>query len=350
MEERAKRWRESQQYHTKFSIIIPMKNAEKTIEKALDSIKCQQYKEKEILIVNDHSDDKSIDKVKTFQESNKDTEIKYFEVKDQKWGPGAGRNVGLDNATGDYILFLDADDELLPDALKNIDEAIKNNNKEDAFILGQLSHILSKVKKKVFTSSKLDKLISEKKNGEKEKADVLLLGHDMQLMKANGEAKKTIKLRPKKFQGTKGFQMGINTGGTIWQGCWKKSLFDENNIRFDENCIFEDTTARLQLYGKAKKIRVPNIATHKYIVRPGQSITTTQDFNTLKAGIEMARRISKLVKEGKVDKKHQKYVTMRLLVMPGTLAWIAYSMGAYKMYKLKEKKNTKKTDKNEKIH
>lgn len=167
----------------------------------------------------------------------------------------------------------------------------------------------------------------------------------MHTMNVDGTLKRIMKFRPKNFQGSKLFQMGMNTGGTIWQGCWKRSLFEENKIRFDENCIFEDTTARLQLYGRARKIKVPKIATHKYYVRPGESITTTQTAYHMKAGIEMARKISKLVKEGKVEPKYQKYVTIRLLTMPGTLAWIAWCIGEYKILQRKEKKQEKSKEK-----
>lgn len=58
----------------------------------------------------------------------------------------------------------------------------------------------------------------------------------------------------------------------------------------------------------------------------------------------MARRVSRLVKEGKFDKKYQKYVTTRLLVMPGSLAWVLYCMDEYKMYKHKHKDEIKQIE------
>lgn len=301
MGEREKEWRKQNAYKTKFSVIIPMKNTSNYIEKALQSIKKQEYKECEVLVIDDHSNDNSKEKVENFINNNPDMKIQLFDVADGKWGPGAGRNVGLDNATGDYIIFLDSDDEIKEKSFNMLDKSIKDNNMLDVF----------------------------------------LLGHTMYTLNENDEVKRKINFNPSKFQGTKLFQMGINTGGTIWQGCWKRSLFEENNIRFDENCIFEDTTARLQLYGKANKIKIAGINTHKYYVRPGKSICTTQTSKHLKAQIEMARRVSKLVKEGKVDKKYQKYIITRLLVMPGSLAWVLYCMGEYKIYQHKHENKEK---------
>lgn len=141
-------WRKNQQLCTKFSIIIPMKNAEKYITNAFESIRQQDYNNCEVLIINDHSEDASLEKVRELQKENAEMNTKIFNVEDGTWGPGVGRNIGLDHATGEYIVFLDADDELLPNALKNINSAIKDNDKTKIFILGQLSHLLSKKDRK----------------------------------------------------------------------------------------------------------------------------------------------------------------------------------------------------------
>lgn len=297
MGEKQREWRKKNEYKTKFSVIIPMRDSEEYIENALNSIKQQKYENYEIFVIDDHSKDDSKGKVENYIKDNPNMSIQLLNVEDGRWGAGAGRNVGLDNATGDYIVFLDSDDEIKEKSFNMLNESIKNNDMLDVF----------------------------------------LLGHTMYSLDENDNLKGKMNFNPGKFQGTKLFQMGINTGGTIWQGCWKRSLFEDNNIRFDENCIFEDTTARLQLYGKANKIKIAGINTHKFYVRPGKSICTTQTSMHLKAAIETARRISRLVKEGKVDKKYQKYIITRLMTMPGTLAWVLFCMGQYKIYQHKTK-------------
>lgn len=295
MGEKEREWRKKNEYKTKFSVIVPMKNCEGFIENALNSIKRQEYENCEIFVIDDHSDDGSVKKVRNYIENNKNMNIELLKVEDGRWGAGAGRNVGLDKATGDYIIFLDSDDEIKEKSFNMLNQSIKQNDMLDVF----------------------------------------LLGHTMYTLDYKGNLKRKTDFNPGKFQSTKLFQMGINPGGTIWQGCWKRSLFEDNNIRFDENCIFEDTTARIQLYGKANKIKIAGINTHKYFVRPGKSICTTQTSKNLKASIEMARRISRLVKEGKVDKKYKKYIYSRLLTTPASLAWILYCMGQYKIYQYK---------------
>ena len=85
----------------KFSIIIPNYNKEDYVEETLNSIFNQTYKNYEVIVIDDASSDNSIEKIKKF-------DFRLFQT-NRKMAGGA-RNVGLDNATGDYILFLDSDD------------------------------------------------------------------------------------------------------------------------------------------------------------------------------------------------------------------------------------------------
>ncbi|MEI0487427.1 glycosyltransferase family 2 protein [Brachyspira intermedia] len=88
------------------SVIIPVYNAEKYIEKCLISLMNQTYKNIEIICVNDGSTDNSYSLLEKF--SKQDTRIKIFSHENS--GPAKTRNVGLENSTGDYIMFCDADD------------------------------------------------------------------------------------------------------------------------------------------------------------------------------------------------------------------------------------------------
>lgn len=96
----------------KLSVIIPTHNGEKTLERAIKSVLNQSIEcEKEILICDDRSIDNTIEIAKKF---NCKILINYRKA----GGPNAGRNRGIMNAKGDYIAFLDQDDEWLPNKLK----------------------------------------------------------------------------------------------------------------------------------------------------------------------------------------------------------------------------------------
>ncbi len=88
------------------SIIIPIYNLENYIEYCLNSVVNQTYKELEILCIDDGSTDKSAEIIKRFASS--DGRIKYF-YQDNA-GVSAARNKGLDEATGEYVMFVDGDD------------------------------------------------------------------------------------------------------------------------------------------------------------------------------------------------------------------------------------------------
>lgn len=85
----------------RFSIIIPNYNKEEYVRETLESIFNQTYKNFEVIVVDDGSTDKSIEIIKEF-------DIKLFHTNRKR--AGGARNVGIDNATGDYIIFLDSDD------------------------------------------------------------------------------------------------------------------------------------------------------------------------------------------------------------------------------------------------
>ena len=109
------------------SIIVPVYNAEKYIDKCINSILDQTYKSIELILVNDGSTDKS--EQICIKYAKKDSRIVY--AKQSNAGPSASRNNGISRSKGDYIQFLDADDyldkhsvEILVKAIKDVDYVI----------------------------------------------------------------------------------------------------------------------------------------------------------------------------------------------------------------------------------
>lgn len=104
------------------SVIIPLYNKEQIIERTVQSVLEQSYKNVEVIII----DDGSIDGSYNIVENIHDSRIRL--IHQENGGPSKARNQGVKNAKGDWILFLDADDELMPGALEHFDMLIKNNN------------------------------------------------------------------------------------------------------------------------------------------------------------------------------------------------------------------------------
>lgn len=98
----------------KFSIIVPVYNAEKYIKRCCLSVTEQTYQNWELLLINDGSTDRTKTIIKDIVEM--DNRIKVYNQ--DNMGPGAARNNGIKHATGSYIIFLDADDYIDYDYLE----------------------------------------------------------------------------------------------------------------------------------------------------------------------------------------------------------------------------------------
>lgn len=109
----------------KVTIIIPVYNAEKYLYSCLESATQQSLKDIEIICIDDNSTDHSPDILSKIADN--DTRITVIRH-DKNEGEGASRNTGLDNARGDYVFHLDADDTAPPDALEKLySEALRYN-------------------------------------------------------------------------------------------------------------------------------------------------------------------------------------------------------------------------------
>lgn len=113
----------------KLSIIIPVFNVEKYLEKCIDSILEQKNDQYEIILVDDGSPDACPQICDRYCEGY--SQISVIHQKNQ--GLSGARNAGMKNARGEYLMFLDSDDILLPNALNDISTAISSNSSTDAF-------------------------------------------------------------------------------------------------------------------------------------------------------------------------------------------------------------------------
>ena len=170
------------------SIIVPVYNAQDSLERCLMSIIRQRYPQWELVLVDDGSQDDSLEICKRY--SNMDSRIQVIHT--DKCGVSSARNTGMENAQGEYIVFVDSDDMIHPDFLS---ECL--SNKEDLTVTNYIK------------PSKIDSLHYKEDHPE-------LI-----------------------FQ-----QRGVRT---VWGKVFVRKIIEDHHIRFDTNIRYgEDTIFVLQ--------------------------------------------------------------------------------------------------------
>jgi glycosyltransferase involved in cell wall biosynthesis len=113
-----------------FSIVIPTFNRAAHLRHALDSVFAQTFSDYEVIVVDDGSTDDT-----EMVANHYGSRIRFFRQSNQ--GPGAARNVGIQEARGEFVAFLDSDDIWFPWTLKNLQQVVMRPSKP-GFIVGKL--------------------------------------------------------------------------------------------------------------------------------------------------------------------------------------------------------------------
>ncbi|GHT43715.1 hypothetical protein AGMMS49965_18080 [Bacteroidia bacterium] len=128
------------------SIIVPAYNAERYIEKCLNSLLNQDLEGYEIIVINDGSTDKTVEIVTQYTEKSDVISL----ISQENQGQGVARNVGISNAKGKYLMFVDADDYLKENSISVLIKRIEMDNSD--LLYGNYEkvdvegHILNKTK------------------------------------------------------------------------------------------------------------------------------------------------------------------------------------------------------------
>ena len=191
----------------RISIIVPIYNSSKTLDRCIKSIINQSYRNIEILLIDDGSTDESASICKKYEK--KDNRIKYI-YKDNS-GVGETRNYGIKIATGNYIGFVDSDDEVLPQMYEKL---INANIDKKYDIIGCSNYDTDEN-----TGINIKRTL-ELKEGLQEKERIIC---DV-------------------LYQTK------NAWGAVWNKIFKKEVF--NNIKFPKNQNIEDYLVTLKAYDK----------------------------------------------------------------------------------------------------
>lgn len=108
---------------TKISVIVPVYNVEKYLNRCIDSILNQTFKDFELILIDDGSKDKSYEIMKCY---TKDKRLKIFKQKNM--GPAKTRNRGIKEASGEFIMFIDSDDFIDNNYIEKYYNASKNSS------------------------------------------------------------------------------------------------------------------------------------------------------------------------------------------------------------------------------
>ena len=213
---------------TDISIIVPIYNAEKYLNKCIKSLINQTKENLEFILVNDGSTDSSEEIIKSY----KDKRIKYFKNKNQ--GIGKTRNFGMQKATGKYIMFLDSDDYLSTNAC--------------------------------------DELFSK---AEKDNLDLVINN----FYRVEEETEKVEEIKIPEFENTtlkenKNLLLDVNLAP--WNKLYKTSLLKKNKIKFVEDLKYEDAPFVVEAMDKAKKIGYIKKFLNYYVIHKN-SETTVRD-------------------------------------------------------------------------
>ena len=131
----------------KITVIIPVYNVECYLPECVDSVLNQDYSNKEILIINDGSTDGCSEIINKYKKNN----ICISVVETENRGLSMARNLGMELALGDFLLFLDGDDYLLPNTLSSCSQAAFTHNVDIVMFSGEI--INSSINSKNFPNS-----------------------------------------------------------------------------------------------------------------------------------------------------------------------------------------------------
>ena len=234
------------------SVIIPVYNVEKTLERCVTSVINQTYTNLEIILVNDGSTDNSLQICEKLK--YKDSRIKVINKKNG--GLSSARNAGLDIMTGQYVAFLDSDDYINESMYKDLFSCIDKYGVDTALCSTQ----------RVLSNGTLIPILETKKNrlfGNDEIIKDFLLG-----MFYNRD-----KISNKEYQ----YEMAV------WRAIYMADIIRENNIHFvsEREIVSEDILFDLDYFRYSKKIYYLNKYYHYYCDN-SSSLTAQYKDDTIK--------------------------------------------------------------------
>ena len=208
----------------KISVIVPVYNVEQYLCRCIDSIIAQTFPDFELLLIDDGSKDRSGEICDEY--AQKDDRVRVFHK--ENGGVSSARNLGLDNAKGEWISFIDSDDWIEVDYLQVINDNISNF---DIMFFGAVWHY--------------------------EDGGQRSLGFRQVECKTNIE---------KEIYHLLENDMGVNYFGYTWNKVFRRDIIEKSNLRFIDNLsVSEDEVFTLAYCNNSKTLKIIDTTLYHYI-------------------------------------------------------------------------------------
>ena len=240
-------------YMPKISVIIPVYNVEDYIYRCLTSVYVQTYSNIEVIIVDDCGKDRSIDEVKDFINSHPLMRCKLIHHECNK-GLSVARNTGLVASTGEYVYFLDSDDDIMPDCIESLVEPLSEYGYD--IVVGDYNLV-----------------------GDGGRSPLNL---PQGPIRTNGEILKT-------YADGKWYVMP-------WNKLYRRGFLEETGMRFKEGMIHEDVLWTFITACKAQSLYVVKKPLYNYYVRSSSIMTSMSIEKDLGIYLDVFDEIVKFVK------------------------------------------------------
>lgn len=250
----------------KLSIIVPIYNGEKRIKKCIESILKQNYKNIELILIDDGSSDSSYKIAEDTIEPAKAEGREVRLLRQENQGVAYTRNYGISLASGEYVTFVDQDDYILPEYCENYMRAAAQNGIADLVIGG------------------------------------------FQRITDDGKVTRTVALAPEawsKFVVT-----------APWAHIYRTAFIRKNEIRFLSTGIGEDIYFNLCAYAYTERIVIIRDTSYRWVDNPKSVSNSRQNTINEKSNplILLQELKKRLPKENKVGKEYEEYYFMRYIV------------------------------------
>lgn len=226
------------------SVIVPVYNVQSYLEKCIDSILKQSYQNFEVILVDDGSTDLSGEICKSYCQIDKRIKL----IKKENGGLSDARNVGILNAVGEFVAFVDSDDYIHEDYLRRLyDSTIKNNT--DISVCS------------FFITTEQGVILEEVLTDDNE----IVIG-----------SKQLLKNMLKKD----GYRYVV-----AWNKLYRKSLFDK--VSFDVGKLYEDELLSFKLYYQDLSVSIVKEPLYFYVQRQGSIVQSTMNIHKIQMKQEL---------------------------------------------------------------